>query len=127
MKLDQAIANKLMEQVVEVTNAVAMPYGVQVRKRQGRYTDLELKLTITLAGISDTGETQQQRDYRSYASTYGLNPSWLGEAVILPSGRWVEVTGFNRSAKKNKVLLRDLNTDCPRICSPDLLSRSTLV
>ena len=95
--------------------------SVVVNRTRASFSELEMKLSFTLGTTSDgtsEGETQQERDWHLYAENFGLMDKWVGCTVTFPNGHTCEIVGLNTRKRKNKVMLVDVDTNEPRMCTP---------
>ena len=121
MEFNKSNADHIYESVKQFTRDSLSGSPFTMSRCTGKWDSLGMTITIKLAATGSNGATQATRDYKLYAPRHCQD--WLGEAIIAPSGKYFEVTGWNKSAKKNKVLLRNLDTDEKRICSVEFLHR----
>jgi len=108
MELTKAKANELgtlaEKAVKDKLHEMGMQYSV--KKGSGTFSDLEFTMKLTFAVLG--GETQQERDYKNYASMFDLPLEMLGSTIANYGGKSIKVTGLYPSRRKNDLAVTNL-------------------
>ena len=105
----------LSTEATEAVKKALAKYGIAVKYSGGKYGELEFNIKLKLQCESTDGETQAMKDYRRYATAYGLPIEMLGSTISI-SGEAYEVTGFLPNRRKNNVQLLRKSDGRVQIC-----------
>jgi hypothetical protein len=103
-KLSRSRVRDLIEAVKSSLADLAQAEGLVISFAGARFTDSSLRLTLNLSVVDDTGTvlTPEHVAWTQLATTFGLNPEWLGQEFTYSGNRY-RVIGLNRRARRMPV------------------------
>ena len=80
-------------------------FNTQVEVGSIRFSDTHATIKLEVSDKTVEGEvvSKGEQDFKTFSTYYGMKPEWYGKKFVL-RGVSYTITGFNKSAKKYKVL-----------------------
>lgn len=108
-EMNRATANQIGAEVRDAMEKIAIKYGMSFSRGNGVFTETEfrianIKFSVT-SDIQGTRNKQEVDDFMFYAPLNGIKKTALGTPFDY-HGAMFTIIGWNRKARKNKVLLR---------------------
>lgn len=96
-------------------------YGVAIQMKKIGYSSDDFSAKIEVKNKDSQGEIIDST-FATYASLFGLDPSWQGKSFIGGTGKTLKVIGLNTRRSKNPVELQGADGKTYK-CSADYLKR----
>ena len=97
---DKAICKAVGADIEKALNSVAVKYGINIKRGNGKFSGNTLDLKIHCACVKGGKVmSKEASDFKTMASLYGLKPSDLGRSFTIGSGTF-KITGLNTKAHK---------------------------
>jgi len=98
---------KLIQQdMVDALSVVAEKHDITIIPNGGTVGDLSGVLKFKIQATNESGESEEELDYKKYHHLYFLKPEWLGEEMRL-KGKSYTVKGLLMNRRKNVVSIAD--------------------
>ena len=98
---------KLIQQdMVDALSVVAEKHDITIIPNGGKFGDLSGVLKFKIQVTNETGESEEELDYKTYHQLYGMKPEWLGEEMRL-KGKPYTIKGLLMNRRKNVVSIAD--------------------
>ena len=91
---DRATARTTMEKVRAAVEEALKDEGITVKLGNCNFADLTMKIPLNLEMAGEGGETQSSKDFKTYATTFGLKPEWMGKSFKARQTTFT-ITGLN--------------------------------
>jgi len=99
-QFDKATCREVGDAIEQALKSVAVKYGINIRKGNGRFSPDTLDLKIHCARVQGGKVlSKEASDFKRLASLYGLKPSDLGRTFTAGNGTY-KITGLNTKAHK---------------------------
>ena len=92
----------IQKDILDAVSDVALKHNITITQNGGSVGDLEAVLKFKLNATNDSGESQEEADFRQHAAMYGMNPEWIDEAIE-NGGKTYTIKGLLMSRRKNVV------------------------
>jgi len=92
----------IQKDILDAVSDVALKHNITITQNGGSVGDLEAVLKFKLNATNDSGESQEEADFRQYAAMYGMDPEWIDEAIE-NGGKTYTIKGLLMSRRKNVV------------------------
>jgi len=101
MAFTKQSANDTMYRIREAITLIALEEGMTSRVT-GSYDETTLKLTVKIETVGLSGDSKEEADFKRYAKSFGLDPSWLGRSFN-HAGAQYTITGLAPNRTKYPV------------------------
>ena len=111
-QFDRQEVRILGEAIESALQKVGDQYGVHIIRGNGRFDPTNLTLKIEASIVGENGEvvTKEAKDFKKFATMYGLNPSDLNKTFTTWNGKQFEITGLSLRKSKNPILAKKVST-----------------
>ena len=106
MTLTTANLKLIQQDMVDALSVVAEKHDITIIPNGGKFGDLSGVLKFKIQVTNESGESEEELDYKTYHQLYGMKPEWLGEEMRL-KGKPYTIKGLLMSRRKNVVSLAD--------------------
>lgn len=106
MELNKETVKRIQGDIQVAVQSVAQKYGIKIANAGGSFGSLDATLRLKITATGDNGETTDQRNFKTYAKSYGLEESWLGKTFALHGGKEVKILGLLPKRVKYPILVR---------------------
>jgi hypothetical protein len=104
-KMDRTTANRLGEELEAAAQVIAAKYGLQAKRKSGKFDDGSFtgKIEFAIIGEGGLAETREVGDFKRYAEMYGLAADDLGREFTA-NGRRYKICGLAMSSRRLPIL-----------------------
>ena len=102
---DRSNLRFLTDDIQAAFKPIADKYGISLTYKNARFSasNVTIKLEGAIIGVGGVVETKEHRDWKLYASGYGLDTGWLGKSFIHGPDQFV-ISGLATRKSKYPVL-----------------------
>lgn len=113
----------LRQDINVALQSVAEKYGISIKAGNASYNDesVQFKLVCTTMGENGQVETKEAKDFKVYASMYGLNKEDLGKEFTAGRDKF-QITGL-KPRSRNCIIAKKLGTSQSYKFDPESVQR----
>jgi hypothetical protein len=104
-QIDRHIVKLIAKDIEEALKDVAKKYDVEIRYKGGSFTENHATLKIGVTSINESGKplTNEENDFKIYASFFGLSSSLFGKSFVSNNETYT-IVGLKPRSQKYPVL-----------------------